>query len=201
MEKQGNPIYRIFRDVDDEGRVIIWDIDMDGGGFPPRNRLYVYNPDGTYYTQIGRTGRGPGEFGMLVTMHATAGSVFALDHTNKRMNMYNTNDYSFERSTVVEQWSVRKHEAVRDLGFANLYTRNDGNHIAKFIERVTDTSRPVSKYLLIDTDGNALNFDPLVFTASPSIRPHTTPPGPSVPLPFMGNTIIALSGKNALYSA
>jgi len=199
----GEPfLTRIARSVvDDNGRIIIWDIDTQGGGFPPRNSLYVYNPDGTYHTPIGGRGKGPGEFEILISMYASAGNVYALDHTNQRLNVYNGASYSFERSTLVEQWSVHNHEAVQNLRFARLDTRNDGNHLVVFAERVPFGKAPVHKYLLMDTDGNVLNPEPLEFPAGFTIRPQTTPPSPSMTLPFMGSTITALSTKDELYSA
>jgi len=199
----GEPwLSKIMRaNVDDKGRVIIWDINTDAGGFPPQNNLYVYNSDGNYLTQIGRRGKGPGEFVMLMGMKASNGHVYALDHTSQRLNVYNAEDYSFERSTLVDQWRVHNHEAVQDLGFARLMTRNDGNHLAVFIEKVPVSGRsPVSKFMLIDTDGHVLNHKPLEFPAGFTISPQTTPPTPSMTLPFMGHTVTALSRNNALYS-
>ena len=187
--------------VDENERVIIWDIDPHGGGFPPRNSLYVYNPEGTYHTQIGRTGRGPGEFGMLTSIQTNDGNVFVLDHTNSRLNVFNTNDYSIERSTLVEGWSVWHHESVQNLGFSRLDTRNDGNHLAVFSEWVSDGRTMDYIYLLIDTEGDVLNPEPLIFPAGFTITPNTNPPGPSMSLPFMGSTITALSGEDALFTA
>lgn len=188
--------------VDDNDRVIVWNFNTNVVSFPPRNELYVYNPDGTYLTQIGGTGKGPGEFGMLMSVYASAGKVFALDHTSQRLNVYNGEDFSFERSTLIEQWSVQSHEVVRNLGFARLDTRNDGNHLVVFGKwRPASGKVPDQVYLLMDTDGNALNFEPMQFPASFTIRPQTIPPSPTMELSFMGRTITALSGKNALYTA
>ena len=200
----GEPwLAKIMRaNVDDKGRVIIWDINPNAGAFPPQNNLYVYNSDGSYHTEIGGRGKGPAEFVMLMGMKASNGHVYTLDHTSQRLNVYNAEDYTFERSTMVDQWRVHNHEAVQDLSFARLDTRNDGNHMAVFIERVPVSGKsPIFKFLLMDTDGNVLNHEPLEFRAGFTIRPQTTPPSPSITLSFMGHTITALSRDNTLYSA
>jgi len=188
--------------VNDNDHLIIWNINTEAGSFPPPNYLYVYNPDGTYSTQIGGSGKGPGEFVMLMTMYASAGNVFALDHTSQRLTVYNAEDYSYERTSLMARWSVHNHEAVQNLGFARLVTRNDGNHLAVFGEWSPESDKAsVYVYLLIDTNGNVLNPKPLIFPAGFTIRPQTTPPSPSMTLPFMGRTITALSQNDALYSA
>ncbi len=50
---------------DDQGRVIIW---VTGSSYV--QALYVYNADGTYYTQLGRQGKGPGEYVQMVGIYA-----------------------------------------------------------------------------------------------------------------------------------
>ncbi len=182
--------------IDDKDRVIIWGKNTEEIKFPPPHSLHVYNADGTYHTQIGGSGRGPGEFSMLVDVQAKAGKIFTHDPLNMRINWYNTIDYSFDGSTVVGQWSVRNHEAVQGMKFAGIKTRNDGNHIAKFLQH----NRPISKYLLIDSEGNVLNFRPLTFRTNFSVRTNTNTPAPAFPFSFMGNTITALSSKDEIYS-
>src|SRR5690554_1957980 len=58
--------------VDDKGRVIVQNV-----GRPNYEQiLYVFNADGSYHTQIGRQGKGPGEYGWIVGLQAKAGKVF-----------------------------------------------------------------------------------------------------------------------------
>ncbi len=188
--------------VDENERVLIWDIDTHGGSFPPPHNIYVYNTDGTYYTQIGRGGRGPGEFGMLISIYANAGKVFVLDAHNQRLNLYNKVDYSFERSILVEHWNVHNHESVKDLEFARLDTRSDGNHLAVFSEwGSVSGSNAEFKYLLINTDGDVLNPVPMKFSGSFKVRPQADQPSPPVELFFMGRTITDFSDDGTLYSA
>lgn len=189
--------------VDEDGRLIILDVNFGQGTFPPDNRIIVYRPDGTFLTQIGRMGQGPGEFGIAGIPKVKAGKVFVTDISNKRLNIYNAGDYSFEKTVLFEQWSVRGHESVGDLELSRSPVfRHDGNLLARFIDRVPDNDRPkVFKFLLVNTDGDVLNPEPLVFPSGFTIRPQTIPPSPSITLPFMGGTFTALSPDDALYSA
>lgn len=178
--------------VDDHGRVIIWDISTNFVPF-----LYVYNPDGTYHTQIGGQGRGPGEFGFLTSLQANAGKVFIKDNTNQRLNIYNTEDYSFERSMLLEHLPIRDQDAVQGLELVIIMTRNDGNHLVNFYQRVSDTGWPINKYLLMGPDGNELNFEPIEFRSSFKANGKI---GASMPMPFMGSTLTDISDEGALYS-
>ena len=59
-----------------------------------RDILKVYAPDGSFISQVGRTGEGPGEFGAPVPIHADAdGSVHVLDPANLRITVL---DSSFQ---------------------------------------------------------------------------------------------------------
>lgn len=188
--------------VDDNGRVIINDGREYSSEFPFLYRVYAYNADGTYHTQVGGPGRGPGEYGMTIGVHAEAGNVYVFDYTGLRLNVYNTDDYSFERTTLVERLPIRDHEATQGLEFGYFEPRNDGNFLIGFNEQNPGTGRPVRTYLLMDSNGNALNFEPLVFPSSlNAIKENSRVPSSFRPLSFMGTTITALSGENALYSA
>lgn len=176
--------------VDDQGNVIILDSDFTRT-FPHFTKLHVYNADGTYHTQIGGPGEGPGEYGLLFIVEVKAGRVFLIDFTYERLNVYSAEDFSFERSTQIEQWGILEHEFVQGLGFPEIKTRNDGNHLALF----GDEDDHLIKFLLMDTDGNALDFEPLTFPS----RKTTITAGLNM-MPYMGRTVTALSNEDALYS-
>lgn len=194
--KTGEPYLTTIRRcvVDDKGRVIIKNTDSNY-----KHTLYVYNTDGSYHIQLGRQGRGPGEYGFISRLYAKAGKVFVLDNTGQRLNEYSTKDYSFERSTLIEQWSIRNDPAVQGLHFGGIIPRNDGNYIASFFEQVSDTGRLIFKNLLMDSNGNKLDFEPLLFPSGLKVRVSKSM-RPSGVLLFMGITTTALSDKDTLYS-
>ncbi|MEQ9263788.1 MAG: 6-bladed beta-propeller [Balneolaceae bacterium] len=176
--------------VDDQGKVIILDSDFSRT-FPYLSQLHVYNADGSYHTQIGGPGEEPGEYGLLFIVEVKAGKVFLVDFTYERLNVYNADDFSFERSTQIEQWAIMEHEFVQGLGFPEIKTRNDGNHLALF----GDADDHLIKSLLMDTDGNVLDFEPLTFPK----RKTAITAGFNM-MPYMGRTVIALSNEDDLYS-
>ncbi|TYP95569.1 hypothetical protein LX73_0878 [Fodinibius salinus] len=189
--------------VDDKGRVIILDQgEYSSGAGPFLYKVYAYNADGSYHIQLGGPGRGPGEYGIILGLQAEAGKVFVFDYTSKRLNIYNTDDYSFERSTLIEQWGVRDHEAVQGLESGYFEARNDGNFLITFDEPSSGTDWPEYTYMLMDAYGNALDFNPLVFRSDlNAIKSNSRVPSAFRPLPFMGKTVTALSSDNELYSA
>lgn len=176
--------------VDDQNRILILSNDFYAP-YPFQSILYAYNTDGSYHTQIGKPGTEPGEYGSVLFVQAKAGKLFLLDFIHERLNVYNSNDYSFEKSTQIEQWSILDHESVQGLGYPDIKTRNDGNHLAFF----HDEDNQLIKSLLMDTDGNVLDSAPLTFPT----RKTAITAGLNV-WPYMGKTVTALSNEDALYS-
>jgi len=184
--------------VDNQGRIIISDANRFSSKLPFMFTVYVYNADGSYRTQIGNKGRGPGEYGMVLGLQAKAEKVFVLDYTNLRFNIYNTEDYSFEQQTLIEDF--RDNESTQDLDFGYFEARSDGNIIMIFYNLGSGTGRLENTYLLMDIYGNVLNFKPLSFPYVLKIPVNATSPRPSGPLLFMGKTITTLSKEDKLYS-
>jgi len=179
--------------VDDKNRLIILNL-----GTNYAQQVYVYNEDGTFHTAIGRSGRGPGEFGFAFNVKAQAGKILIRDVTNSRINIYNSTNYSIERSMLIEQLGIRDHKAVQGLEFGIVKPRNDGNYLVNFYQHASETGWRTQKYLLMDTDGNALNFEPLEFRFSFKAQGKT---GESfMQMPFLGKTITALSEEDFLYT-
>lgn len=197
--KTGEPyLTRILGSVVDEnGRVIVWNSNTDFEQF-----IYVYNDDGTYYTQIGSPGRGPGEYGFILDVQAKAGKVFILDATGQRINVYNTTDYSVEKTLMIEQLGIANNENVKSQDFRWFEPRNDGNHFILYDKSDSNSERQQIIKLLMDEDGNALNFEPLVLSSGLNvIKRGSRIPSSLMSLPFMGSTITAGSFDDETYLA
>lgn len=188
--------------VDQNDRVIIQDVDYDSGTFPPPSQVYVFNADGTYRTKIGRTGSGPGEYLMAGLVGVKAGNVLLIDISNHRLHVFDADDYSLVQTSLFDDWSVRDHEAVKDMRFSFFDARNDGNLLASFREIVpTSGSRLNIKLVLVDLDGNIIDPVPREFRGGFSFNTNTNPPRPSMLTPqMMGSTIYALSADDYFYS-
>ncbi len=99
---------------------------------------------------------------------------------------------------MIEQLEIRNHEAVRGLQLGLILPRNDGNYQVSFSQRVSDTYWQKVIYLLMDSEGNTLDFEPVEFQSSPRAQGEM---GGLMPTPFMGTTITYTSDDGALYSA
>lgn len=176
--------------VDERGRVIILNVGSDY-----EQVLYVFNADGTYHTQLGRQGKGPGEYGHIVGMQAIAEKIFVLDFTSLRLNEYSMQGYSFIRSILLEKWQNKE---GTDIGYVN--ARNDGNYLVQFSDEGPKFGRQKDVFWLMDDEGNAINTEPIIFPAGFTIRVRQAV-RPTMPLTFMGKTITALSKNDALYTA
>jgi len=188
--------------VDDKGRVILVDRSNNIEAYPFVANVYVYNTDGTYHTRLGRPGRGPGEYGLPFYIQANAGKVYLYDLTGKRINVYQTDDYSFIRSSLEERWNIRNQKVVQGLTSLDFKVRNDGNLLVRFDELTKGITRPVNKYLLMDLDGNRLNYNPFVFREALEIVGGMRPPVASLPIYLsIGETVTAISDEGELYAA
>ena len=82
--------------VADNGDIFV----ADGHGSNTNNRVVKFAPDGSYITEWGQTGYGPGEFR---TLHAIAidlqGRVFVADRSNNRIQIFD------QAGTFLAQWT------------------------------------------------------------------------------------------------
>lgn len=135
-------------------------------------------------------------------MQAKAGKMIVFDLTNKRLNVYDTDTYALDRTILLEHFKNTNDEAAKGLEFEYVRARMDGNYLVTFSKPAPSTDSPTNTYLLMDTDGNLLDFEPLEFPSTPSIKPPKSnkPQSPSLPLPFLGQSLITLTNDDALYS-
>lgn len=182
--------------VDDKGRVIVVD-----RGTNYASTVHVFNEDGTYRTPLGRPGRGPGEYIEPFFLQGNAGRVYLYDVTGKRVNAYNADDYSLIKSSLEERWDVRNQKDIQGFSFGGFKVRNDGKILAEFYEPNLNrvSSRGKSTYLLMDLDGNRLDFEPFNYFGHLRIVTEKNPPFPNV-FPI-GRTLTAMSNEGELFVA
>ncbi len=194
-EDEESNLFWIHKSVeDDKGRLIIWGLDSNHG-----NSVFVYNADGTYRTQLGRQGRGPGEYGSIIDIYAKTERVFISDFTSMRLNEYSTYDYSIERSIKFEQWNI-----FDGLSFKRMVIpRNDGNYFLVFSDESQKLGQLEVIYKVMDSEGNSVSAKPIVTPSGFAIETESKSqiPKPSLPLEFMGSTVTDLSKDDVLYAA
>ncbi|MEX0660937.1 MAG: 6-bladed beta-propeller [Balneolaceae bacterium] len=200
----GKPYWKVITTcaVDDNDRVII-----RGQNNDMKTELHVFNPDGTYHSQIGRLGRGPGEYEFISpNFQINRGRVFMHDVTTERLSMFTTDGYLFEGTTVLQDWNVRDLEAVRNMELSDFRARSDGNLLAIFSAHPTGSGRTSNtKFMLVDMEGNVLNPEPLIELTSGYYIVSENRGNSMFPLrmqvPFMGHSLYALSDDDAIYTA
>lgn len=173
---------------DDQGRVLIT-ISALNYEFS----IHVFNADGTYHTQLGRNGRGPGEYTLPYALQEIGGTIFVFDARSFQLNEYSTADYSFVRTTPFERWTH---------GLTNGYVqpRHDGNVLVESTSDRSKLGRQYTEHQVMDSEGNRLSGDPLVFPAGFSVAVGATI-RPSMPISFLGQTLTALSDEDELITA
>lgn len=193
-EDEESNLFWIYKAVeDDNGRLIIWGLDSNRG-----RGVYVYNADGSYNKQLGRQGRGPGDYGSILGLYAKAGKVFIPDFTSLRLNEYSVNDYSIERSIKFEQWNI-----FDGLSFQRMVIpRNDGNYYLPFSDETQKLGQLELIFKVLDSEGNSVSVKPVVTQSNFAIdigsNSQTLRPS-SLPLDFMGSTVTTLSNEDVFY--
>lgn len=179
--------------VDGRGRVIV-----RGANSSYEQQLFVFNADGTFRTKLGRHGKGPGEYGVILNVYAKNNTIYVQDYTSKRMNEYSTSDYTYQRTTLTEQW-----KAPENFKFAKVKPRSDGNYQLTY--KSLGPKSGVINYLIMakDDEGKKVNVKPHKFPVGYNITTSDNKskvPTPTMPVSFLGSTITALSPNDELYA-
>lgn len=198
--KEGEPYLTTVQRsaVDDNGRIIILNSNSDYS-----QSVFVYNDDGTFHTELGRSGRGPGEHGFIFDVQARGGNVYIRDVTNQRINIYSSTDYSFDRTMMIEQLPIRDHEAVQGLELGLILPGNDGNYLVNFYQRNSDDGWRIHRYMLMDENGNAVGYESTEFRSSFKAQGYTDADIRMVymSMPFLGGSVSGYSNNGDLYKA
>lgn len=76
-------------EVDESGKMFVAD------GAAGNNTVYIFNTDGSISGQMGRSGRGPGEFASISDIDLYGDSLFVLDRSLQRIQVFSTDPYDF----------------------------------------------------------------------------------------------------------
>jgi len=173
---------------DDQGRVLITISALNY-----ESSIHVFNDDGTYHSQLGRNGRGPGEYLAPYALQEIGGTIFVLDARNYQLIEYSTADYSFVRTTPIERWTP-------GLTTGFIQPRHDGHFLVLFPGDRSKLGWQYREFQVMDADGNQMPFSPLVFPFGFSVGVGETI-RPSMPISFLGQTLTALSDEDELITA
>lgn len=119
--------------VDEDGRVYIADF--------MAKAIHIYDTDGSYLGNLGREGRGPGEFQMIWVLRISGNYLYALDYQLQKISVFNLNNLQHESDiniSINEEmdteplWINRKSQQGLFYRVTNFYIRSDGNYLIIF---------------------------------------------------------------------
>lgn len=177
--------------ADNNGRLIVW-----GSDFTRGEGVYVFNSDGTFNTQLGKQGRGPGEYTQIIQLVGKEEKIFITDYGNMRLNEYSTKDYSFIKSTLFETLKTKEKNNI-----TSVLGRNDGNYLVSFADPRSQIGWRYSQNVILDEKGKRVSNNSIQFKVGMQIKKVGGSMRPTLPLTFLGNTFTALSSNDELYTA
>jgi len=172
--------------------------------------INVFEPDGKLINQIGREGRGPGEFSSIKSLIVRENRLYVHDFHQNRVNVFSLDSLQ-EEKTILLAKSRRDYSAL--VGAYSLTSEfivgNRNTYFAKFLtNRTTNNSKRViwqnieikGLLYLLDHNGGIsrklLEFTDTVYT----IIPYNNLPAMEFPLtPFYGKAFTLLSSENIIY--
>lgn len=186
-----NKIIKAFED--NKGRLVVW-----GEGLNRKSAVHIYNSDGTYMSQLGRHGKGPGEYGIILSLDVREDKIYVSDFTSLRLNEYSTESYTVKRSIKFEVWNV-----VDDLELkGHIIPRTDDNYLIAYTKKIPQNGSIELIYLLMDSTGEEQIFEKITVPSGfvINVKDESLLPKPTLPLWFMGTTTITHSDENVLYT-
>jgi hypothetical protein len=110
--------------VDNKGRIYIADLD--------EHCIHVFQPDGQFITNLGRAGKGPGEFDWIKEMIIGSNQLFAYDSELKRINVFSLDSLSFSYTIALRYSNWNKINDLYSHGPAKFYIQNNGTLLVQF---------------------------------------------------------------------
>jgi len=184
--------------VDSLGRVFIADLH--------EMSIKVFEPDGQLVTQLGREGRGPGEFSYIKDLQISNKFLYAID-TNfgvRRIIKYHLNDLGNKETTVLAK--NRKNYSLLSKaypGIYNMYVLDDHYYLAEFVIQETKPTKEWQNIeltgLLYIIDSEGYITSDLIHEFQEAILVNKTK-GLLAPIrPFFGTSFIEVSSKRDIH--
>lgn len=142
--------------VDDSGRVYAGDSGL--------NAIHVFRPDGSYVTQLGREGRGPGEFRSLNNMMIHSNQLYVYDVELRRIQIFSLERLALSHTVFPDpDYPADTDEEVMQASMPIFIhsVRKDGSFLVLF-----DDVPPVfrngdeagyTRYYILDSEGKSLS--------------------------------------------
>lgn len=134
--------------VDAIGRVYIVD-----GGFDSR-MIRVFEPDGSYLSQLGSVGKGPGEFTNPCCLKFQDDRLFIYDHESSRLTSFSTEKLDFLNAVNLDPGQLDSSGRVKGLRFLDYYFLDEENLLLGFMNGQHNEEEEPGRnhYFRADTD-------------------------------------------------
>ncbi len=183
------------------------------GGLGTIQSIYVFQPDGQYIKNIGRKGRGPGEFEMLSNISIRSDTLFAYDNIQKRITIFFLKDAKSNKSIVPDRRSLNRIEALDNyLVSSDFYPVADGKILMKFnkaslfinavLKKKTNKTEKDDRwfrYYLINEEGEVDSNQ--IFQQKDTGFQDALSPFNENRLPYARSTLISIGPNDKIYSA
>lgn len=170
--------------------------------------IHVFEPDETYVGQLGRDGRGPGEFSSLKSLQIQNERLYAFDFLQNRVNIFNLNTLLLEETLLLAK-NRGDFQELRDTypSIDELYVLSNSTYIAKFkstddiIRSDWQNFEGIGTLFQIDGDGY-LNGKIMKFTDEIRTKFPIGNGAFNIPLtPYFGKSLRTFSKQGNLYRA
>ena len=171
--------------VDQRGRVFIGD--------QYHYTVHVYNADGSKITDIGRRGRGPGEFEQLSQVRMSRHYLYVYDFVLKRISVFSLKYLNILHTIRLQNYGDII-PALKGTNLAKFFVQNDTTILCGFLSPPQkQKSRPPYVYYLLNWNG-----DPV----SPELLEQKAPVGTEIKIKFKGRVgyIYSPFGRYSLIS-
>lgn len=182
--------------VDDKDRVYIT------ATKPGKIGIYVFAPDGSFITEFGQEGRGPGEFESIGSIRIQGNELYVFGPRLQKYGVFSLVGYHLIRDQIIRRDSISKSDSLAKILKVNeLLVTDTGEIIAKMSNRSMVKENEITKifYQKLSENGNILPERILElkrFQAHFSERRIV----PFV-MPFARNSLVSMTGNGTFYAA
>ena len=183
--------------VDKQSRVFIGDSN--------ELTIHVYSPNGRLITNLGRKGKGPGEFQTIAPIKCDSTQLFVYDFNQRRVDVFSLKSLKYSHTISLAD-NRNKYKSLKGSFPGYVYFRSDGKFIVPFLKIVqtkkldSQYSRDtyIERYYLLNQQGNVVSRQLMKLKSSVSFS-FISRIGLS--LPFYGRQFLVISGKNNIYTS
>lgn len=187
--------------VDQSNRVYI------AGFIPGEAGIYVFEPDGSYITTIGRYGRGPGEFESISSMDISNDRLYVFDPQLQRFTVFSLDDFALIKDETINREKVKTSDTLAfTLKGSKLFATSGENFLLGMNKWALNKEDDLAKkfYYKLTGDGILLPEKILELNRFQFFFPETERNSEGnlrMPMPFSPGSVLAISDDDLIYTA